>query len=101
MLEIKILSDLYVDTVVGDEIVEKLVKSGIVTKKCIDEESIDEVEEYYNSKGRIYKSRCVLTLVNGNRLIVKHSYEEMKKIKEGKRMTVKGFKNGRKHCRRG
>ena len=92
MLEIKILSDIYNEKIIDGEVHDVLVKKGLITKKFIDEATISTVEQYYNSKGTIYKSKCILTLVDGQTLVVKHPYDRMKKVMKGDRMIIKGFK---------
>jgi hypothetical protein len=84
------VSDLYKEKVIDNEIVEVLVKKDLVTRKLIKEDSVDSVEELYNERGKIYKSRCVITTNTGRTILVKHPYEETKKL-IFKNLEIKGF----------
>ena len=89
MIELKILTNLYKEKQIGDEIVEVLYKKDIVSRKCIDPEQIVSVQEAISDVGKVYKNKCIIYVQGEGHLVVKHKYDEIKKLKDdGERRTI-------------
>lgn len=76
------------------DIKDVVLKKQMITLMDIQEEDIIAVKEHYNSRGRIYKDRCLINHRYLGNMIVKHNFVEMCKIKNSFNVTVKGFHNG-------
>jgi|32_taG_2_1085360.scaffolds.fasta_scaffold08321_4 hypothetical protein len=96
-MELKCLEFLYKEKPVYDkegnpiDVKEVPVKLGFITKMEVDEEDILAFKELPNSKGNIYKQRCLIHHRTLGNMVVKHSFQELKKIAKKKQVTVKGF----------
>lgn len=82
IIEIKILNNVYKDMMQDGEPVEVLVKRDVITKKIVDIRDISSVQETLNMQGKPYKNKCMIHIQNEGHCIIKHKYEEIKKLKE-------------------
>ncbi len=85
IIELKILNDLAEERIGKDEDGEeytytKVIKRNIITKKLINTNSISSIAETLTKKGVPYKSRCIIYIKEEGYSMVKHSYEEMKRL---------------------
>ena len=94
LVELKIPIDLYSEDKEGKE---KLVKRNVITRQYIDTEEIRNPQEVFNTKGNVIKNRCKILLLNVGQVLINHSYESIKSLKEEtsiKIPKVKGFLAG-------
>ena len=85
MIELKILTNVYKDKVIEDEIHEVLIKKDVIVKKLTAVDDITSVQEELTEKGKCYKSRCRVHIQGEGYMVVKHKYEDIKQLKESKR----------------
>lgn len=96
-MELKCLEFLYKEEPVYDEegnpvdIKQVPVKLGFITRMQVELEDILAFKEHYNEKGRLYKERCLIHHRTLGNIVVKHSFLELKKLKEKSNFVVKGF----------
>jgi hypothetical protein len=87
--EFKVLLNLTKTNKQGDEIPYKKVTYKIWE----DLDNIGAISQVLNANGSVSKTKCSVYFANvQNHCVVKHSYEEIKKLKENSRIIVKGFK---------
>jgi hypothetical protein len=87
--EFKILGNIMKEDKEGNEYLFKKV----IYKMYEDVNCIGPVTQVLNSNGSISKSRCSVYFNSlQTTYIVKHPYEEIRKLKEDKRVIIKGFK---------
>jgi hypothetical protein len=67
------------------------VKLGFITKMQLEIEDILAFKEHYNTNGKLYKERCLIHHRTLGNMVVKHSFLELKKLKEKSNFVVKGF----------
>lgn len=67
-----------------------LVKRNVVSKLVIDENLIKITEQFIDTKGRIIKSRCIITSELGKEILLKEKYQDMISLQKVKN-TI-GFK---------
>lgn len=91
MVELKILTNTYKEVIIEEQVVEVVDKQNIVVRKLVEVMDISSVQEVLNSKGVPYKTRCMVHILNEGHMIVKHSYEYLKQLKDGKHSI--GFVN--------
>ena len=85
MIELKILTNTYKDQHTEDgEIFEVIDKQNIVVRKLVEERDITSVQEVLNGRGKPYKTRCMVHISGEGHMIVKHKYEQLKQIKNGR-----------------
>ena len=62
---------------------QKLVKRNVIARIYVDIKDIKGILEVYSYKGKVLKNECKIQHEQMGPLIVNHSYEYMKKLKEG------------------
>lgn len=67
-----------------------LIKRNVVSKLVIDENLIKITEQFIDTKGRIIKSRCIITSEIGKEILLKEKYQDMISLQKVKN-TI-GFK---------
>jgi hypothetical protein len=67
------------------------IKLGFITKMQLEIEDILAFKEHYNNNGKLYKERCLIHHRTLGNMVVKHSFLELKKLKEKSNFVVKGF----------
>lgn len=88
----KTLTDIYKEKVVDDQVHEVLVKKDVITRKYIEIDQIATINEAVNTKGRIYKSKCVITLTDGTPIVLKHNFDEVVALKQPRKVNGYGGK---------
>lgn len=83
MIELKILSSVYKEKIIDDEIHDVLYKKDVVSRKLVDPKDITSVQEVLTDNAKVYKSRCMVHINGEGHMIVKHKYDEIKKLKDG------------------
>jgi hypothetical protein len=77
------MTNTYKDVIIEDEVQEVIDKKNLVLRKLVDPRDITSVQEVLNTKAVPYKTRCMIHIANEGHVIVKHSYEYIKEIKNG------------------
>jgi hypothetical protein len=91
MIELKVMTSTYKEVVIDEEVHEVVDKKNLIIRKLVHEKDITSVQEVLNSKSVPYKTRCMVHIANEGHMIVKHSYEYLKQLKNG--ATTVGFFN--------
>lgn len=78
---------------------QRLIKRSVVYTVGTDTDLIKTVCEVYKQNGEIDKKRCRIFHENLENLIVEYPYEEMWRLKNNDRFTVKGFQYGQNRTR--
>ncbi len=74
---------------------KSLIRKNASRRIYIDVLDIKNPREVFNTKGNIVKGECELHIKDLGDLIVNHSYEYIKKIKEEKQNNKIGFEYGK------
>lgn len=85
MIELKVMTTVYKEKVIDDEIHEVVYKKDVIMRKMTAIDDITSVQEELTEKGKLYKSRCRVHIQGEGYMIVKHKYEYIKQLKESKR----------------
>ncbi len=96
---IKCLQDIYKESPIIDEnnqvigTQERLVKKDVITLLDCDPEDILLTKQVTNNKGIKYKNRCMVNHRTLGNIIVKHSFEEMTKLRNQYKQNfiIKGY----------
>ena len=83
MIELKVLSNVYKDKVIDDEVHEVLYKRDVVSLKFVSPQDITSVQEVLTDRAKPYKNRCMVHISGEGHMIVKHKYEYIKQLKNG------------------
>ena len=85
MIELKIQSSVYKEKIIDEEIHDVLYKKDVVSLKLLNPEDITSVQQVLTDHAKPYKSRCMVHIQGEGHMIVKHKYEDIKKLKHGGR----------------
>jgi hypothetical protein len=94
---LKCLESLYKEVPVKDEegtvidVKEVPVKLNFVSLMDVDEEDITAVKQHYNTKGKVYKDRCIINHRYLGNMIIKHKFVDIVKIKQQHKFKVSGY----------
>jgi len=81
MIELKILSSIYKEKIIDEEIHEVLYKKDVVSLKMIDPNDITSVQQVLTDHAKPYKNRCMVHIQGEGHMIIKHKYEDIKQLK--------------------
>lgn len=79
-IELKLKTDLYSEPDKKGK--QKILKRNIPTRIFVHREDIKSVGEVYNKKGKVLTKECKIHILDIGPLIVSHSYEYIKQLKE-------------------
>lgn len=77
---------------------KKLIKRNVIRKIYVNIFDIKNPREILNKKGDIVKTACEITIKDFGDIVVNHSYDYIKNLKEEEIKTIIGFnqnKNGK------
>lgn len=82
MIELKVLSNVYKEKVIEEEIHDVLYKKDVVSLKLVDPKDITSVQQVLTDRAKPYKNRCMVHINGEGHMIVKHKYEYIKQLKQ-------------------
>lgn len=94
---LKCLEFLYKEAPVKDQegividVKEVPVRVGFITKMDVDEEDITAVKEHYNTKGKVYKDRCIINHRYLGNMIIKHKFVDIVKVRQNHKFKITGY----------
>lgn len=84
MIELKVMTNTYKEMEIEGQVHEVVDKKNLIVKKLVEVKDITSVQEVLNSRDKPYKSRCMVHIANEGHMIVKHNYEYIKELKNGR-----------------
>lgn len=69
-----------------------ITKKNVITKYYVYPQDLLWTGEILDRKGRVYKGRCRVFCRELGEVVVRHTLEDMRKMSQGLRMEIKGFK---------
>ena len=94
---LKCLESLYKEVPVKDQegnvidVKEVPVRRNFTTLMDIEEEDILAVKQHYNTKGQVYKDRCIINHRYLGNMIIKHKFVDIVKIRQTNKFKVTGY----------
>jgi len=79
---------------------KKLIKRNVIRKILVNIFDIRNPREILNKKGDIIKTACEITIKDFGDIVVNHSYDYIKSLKEEESKTEIGFKQNGKSIRK-